>query len=183
MLQKHEDIAFYDQRIENLGISNGKYFNSGVMLINYKLWKKENIKNKSISIISDKSSDLVLWDQDVLNILLSDDYLQIAKEYNYRMNILGYSDVEENFINENVFLIHYYGKSKPWSIRGIGFGVSEFYQENYRKLYKEKYQIKHVWKINSFKYFILLVFSRKFFKLNYTFSFIKDSLLSFFRSV
>ena len=51
------------------------------------------------------------------------------------MNLLDFSKLEQKFIDDQVSLIHYYGKSKPWTIRGIGFGVSEYYQRNYRKIF------------------------------------------------
>ena len=79
---------------------------------------------------------MYLWDQDVLNIIFSGNYEKIDNNYNYRMNLLNFENEEKAYIDNNVYLIHYYGKSKPWTIRGIGFGVSEYYQENYRKYLK-----------------------------------------------
>ncbi len=178
---RHEEILKDDQRSINLGISNGKYFNAGVMIINNKLWKKLNIKDSAIKIINDKNDDLYLWDQDVLNILFSSNYENIDKNYNYRMNLLNFQDEEKSFIDKNVYFIHYYGKSKPWTIRGISFGVSEYYQENYRKINKEKYHITHIWKVNSLLFLIKLIFSKKVLNLTHPFLFLRDSLFSFFR--
>lgn len=179
---KHSEIPINDKRIEELGIAQGQYFNAGVMLINYSEWKKINIKEKARRIIEEKNELLVLWDQDVLNMIFSKNYLEINNLYNYRMNLLDFSKLEQKFIDDQVSLIHYYGKSKPWTIRGIGFGVSEYYQRNYRKIFSSKYHITHVWKPNSLKFLLQIIFSKKILNLKFRISFLIESFISFFRS-
>ena len=178
---KHEEILQNDQRSLKLGISNGNYFNAGVMVINTRVWNKYCVKDQAIKIIKDKNEELYLWDQDVLNIIFSGNYEKIDNNYNYRMNLLNFENEEKAYIDNNVYLIHYYGKSKPWTIRGIGFGVSEYYQENYRKIFKDKYHITHIWRFNSLLFLLKLVFSKNFFNLKYPLKFLKNSIYSFFR--
>ena len=179
---KHNEIPIYDKRIKDLGISEGQYFNAGVMLINFSEWKKMNIKEKAIRIIQQKNKLLTLWDQDVLNMIFNKNYLEINKLYNYRMNLLDFTKSEQKYIDDRVSLIHYYGKSKPWTIRGIGFGVSEYYQRNYRKIYSSKYHITHTWKPNSLKFLLQILFSKRFLDLEFRISFLKESFISFFRN-
>ena len=99
-----------------------------------------NIKTKSIEIIKEKQK-LVLWDQDVLNIIFDGSFDDIDQEFNYRMDILNFSDNEISSIEKDVYLIHYFGKSKPWTLKGINFGISEYYQSEFRKISKK--QISH----------------------------------------
>jgi len=177
----HPEVPDFDTRVIQLGINSGKYFNAGVMFINFSEWKKISIKNKSEKIIKEKSEDLILWDQDVLNIIFDGNFEDLDPLFNYRMNLLNFTKEESDIIEEEVYLIHYYGKSKPWSVRGINFGVSEYYQSQYRKFNKEKYHIVHNWKRGSIVYIFESIFTGKIFKIKYPFSFLYESIKSFFK--
>ncbi len=169
-----------DERALDLGIKSGRYFNAGVMIINYPKWVDRNIKTKSIEIIKEKRQKLVLWDQDVLNIIFDGSFDDIDQEFNYRMDILNFSDNEITSIEKEVYLIHYFGKSKPWTLKGINFGISEYYQSEFRKISKSKYHIVHKWKRDSLNYIFEIIFSTKLFNLKFPFRFIVDAFRSFF---
>ena len=169
-----------DERSINLGIKSGRYFNAGVMIINYSKWIDQDIKTKSTQIIKEKKEKLILWDQDVLNIIFDGKFQNIDQEFNYRMDILNFSDKEISSIENNVYLIHYFGKSKPWTLKGINFGISEYYQSEFRKISKNKYHIVHKWKRDSLNYIFETIFSTKLFKLKFPFRFIVEALRSFF---
>ncbi len=173
-------IPEIDERSIDLGIKSGRYFNAGVMIINYSKWMNENIKTKSIQIIEEKNQKLILWDQDVLNIIFDGKFEDINQEFNYRMDILNFSDKEISSIQNNVYLIHYFGKSKPWTLKGINFGISEYYQSEFRKISKNKYHIVHKWKKNSLNYIFKIIFSSKLLKLKFPFRFIVEAFRSFF---
>ncbi len=169
-----------DERSINLGIKSGRYFNAGVMIINYSKWIDQDIKTKSTQIIKEKKEKLILWDQDVLNIIFDGKFQNIDQEFNYRMDILNFSDKEISSIENNVYLIHYFGKSKPWTLKGINFGISEYYQSEFRKISKNKYHIVHKWKRDSLNYIFEIILSTKLFKLKFPFRFIVEALRSFF---
>jgi len=169
-----------DERSINLGIKSGRYFNAGVMIINYSKWIDQDIKTKSTQIIKEKKEKLILWDQDVLNIIFDGKFQNIDQEFNYRMDILNFSDKEISSIQNNVYLIHYFGKSKPWTLKGINFGISEYYQSEFRKISKNKYHIVHKWKRDSLNYIFEIILSTKLFKLKFPFRFIVEALRSFF---
>ena len=139
-----------------MGITEGQYFNAGVMLINYSEWKKINIKEKASRIIEDKNKLLILWDQDVLNIIFDGKFEDIDYKYNYRMDILNFSKSEVKVLDNDIYLLHYFGKSKPWSLKGINYGISEYYQREYRKFSNKKYHIIHNFQSINFNYFIII---------------------------
>ena len=174
------DIPEIDERSINLGIKSGRHFNAGVMIINYSKWIDQEIKTKSTQIIKEKKDKLILWDQDVLNIIFDVIFQYIDQEFNYRMDILNFSDKEISSIQNNVYLIHYFGKSKPWTLKGINFGISEYYQSEFRKISKNKYHIVHNWKRDSLNYIFEIIFSTKLFKLKFPIRFILEALRSFF---
>jgi len=175
----HEEVPVKDKRLLDLGITKGKYFNAGVMIIDYELWRKSNVLNKSVKIIQNKSQSLVLWDQDVLNVIFDGNFENINPYFNYRMNMLNFSQKEVELIEQNVFLLHYYGKSKPWSVKGVSFGIAEYYQSEFRKFQNEKYHIVHNWKKGSLLYIFQIVLSGKIFSLKYPVRFLQESFKTF----
>ena len=56
---------------QSLKLKNSKYFNAGVMLIDYKKWIRKNMLDNLIDITNKRKEDLFFWDQDVLNIYFS----------------------------------------------------------------------------------------------------------------
>lgn len=177
----HEEVPVKDRRLLDLGITKGKYFNAGVMIIDYELWRKSNVLNKSVKIIQNKSQSLVLWDQDVLNVIFDGNFENINPYFNYRMNMLNFSQKEVELIEQNVFLLHYYGKSKPWSVKGVSFGIAEYYQSEFRKFQNEKYHIVHNWKKGSLLYIFQIVLSGKIFSLKYPVRFLQESFKTFIK--
>ena len=177
----HEEVPVKDKRLLDLGITKGKYFNAGVMIIDYELWRKSNVLNKSVKIIQNKSQSLVLWDQDVLNVIFDSNFENINPYFNYRMNMLNFSQKEVELIEQNVFLLHYYGKSKPWSVKGVSFGIAEYYQSEFRKFQNKKYHIVHNWKKGSLLYIFQIVLSGKIFSLKYPVRFLQESFKTFIK--
>jgi len=174
----HLEVPKVDQRSINLGIKSGKYFNAGVMVIDILKWRNIKVKEKSVEIIRQKNKDLMLWDQDVLNIIFDGKSQNINLNFNYRMDLLNFNEQEKKSIDEEVYLLHYFGKSKPWSLKGINFGVAEYYQEQFRKIYSNKYHIVHNWKKGSLLYLFEVIFTGKIFKIKHPFRLVYESLKS-----
>lgn len=91
---------------------NSYYFNSGFMLINLKKWHEEHISTKAIDLLTKQS--FKYFDQDVLNILLTNKTLQLSKKYN---TIYRLADMKNN-IDDNTIFLHYTGSTKPWQAWG-----------------------------------------------------------------
>lgn len=94
------------------------YFNSGVMLINLTLWRRDNIHKRVIEFISSNSDKIILCDQDGLNAILFDKWLSLPLTWNQQPRVYtliktvkdpGYHEA----IN-NPSIIHFCGSSKPW---------------------------------------------------------------------
>lgn len=110
-------------RHEMLQISkkNG-YFNSGVMLINNKKWKEQNVKGQAVELLTKiEPEKLALPDQDVLNIICQHKWLMISTKYNMQYSILTnhknlptceYSDLNNSLANPTI--IHFSGSIKQW---------------------------------------------------------------------
>lgn len=95
------------------------YINSGVMLMNIKLLRKEQNKKDVYDFINKYKNKLMLPDQDVLSGLYSnrtlplDPYLYNMTE---RMLISSYfvPHISLDWVKNNSVIIHYCGKNKPW---------------------------------------------------------------------
>lgn len=109
--------SYEDKR--RLGLDD--YFNAGVMLINNKLWSRENITDTlfyNAVLIQNK----IRWvDQDVLNYTFNENTLFISPRFNLQQNAFfdGYS---EKYTTQELelakwfpIIVHYNGCDKPWN--------------------------------------------------------------------
>lgn len=177
----HESIPKNDKRSISLGITKGKYFNAGVMVIDMAKWQELEIKKQAIKIIQEKNEKLILWDQDVLNIIFNGNYEEIHKEFNYNVNLLTYSSEDKEYIDEKINLLHYFGKTKPWSISGLCYEISEYYQKEFRKIYSKKYHVVSKDKKTQLKKFISIIKTKQLSSIENYSSFLRASVVSFFK--
>jgi lipopolysaccharide biosynthesis glycosyltransferase len=92
---------------DKLGLKNPSfYFNAGVMLIDLDAWKKDKVGSQAIKIGVEKYDLLDLGDQDALNIVLEDKWLNLDAKWN-----TSKYDASEDF---NDGIIHLLGRVKPW---------------------------------------------------------------------
>ena len=97
-------------------------FNAGVLLINNKLWKEENIQKQCIEITNNEHETLPEADQTVLNRLCGNRYIVLDDTYNFQ---IGYDRLAEQrkqyfildkSINPLPAIIHYLSEDKPWNL-------------------------------------------------------------------
>ena len=91
-----------------IGLKNGRYFNSGVLLMDLVKWRQQQLTQKLEQIGSTK----ILWgDQDALNGVIDGDFVELPKKYNCIIinNTLLKADPED-------VIVHYIDYIKPWHI-------------------------------------------------------------------
>lgn len=161
---------------DEIGMKSDKYFNAGVLFIDYRKWidnkVSENLQNKLFEI----RDELFFWDQDVLNSYFDGDYFELENSYNFRVGLDSKHSISD--IRKNAFLIHYQGSWKPWSVRGCYEKNSIFYQRIYKKLNLGNYHLEHSWRIGSLITFLAGIFKFKFINLDYPYLFAKEFLIS-----
>jgi lipopolysaccharide biosynthesis glycosyltransferase len=104
---------------EELGLSpDAPYFNSGVLVVNLALWRRENLF-REFTIFVDKYAKLLnFWDQDVLNGVLACSWGPLDKRWNYQVHHLWEGDVSNLGQNQTVAsVLHFASAIKPWSFR------------------------------------------------------------------
>lgn len=169
----------YHDEFYRLGLESKKYFNAGVMFIDLKKWRKEQIKNRLLQKQEELKGKIVLWDQDVLNSFFDGRYIEINKYLNFNVaiwvdmsdKVLKSPDIKENDLN-NIIFVHYSGKSKPWSVKGALHASSKFYHDVFYELYRKRYHISNNWKSLAMGDFLMALRKREVFKLTHPISFI-----------
>jgi lipopolysaccharide biosynthesis glycosyltransferase len=137
--------AVYDNYVKAqalLGIPEGEYFNSGVMLIDLDRWRAQGITRKTVQYLNENAEKILYVDQCALNAVLRPNWFKLDLTYN-----LLYSYIPENIsrkkLNElmTTVLIVHYTLERPWNmlcknrLRSLyskylnRAGVSEKYQD------------------------------------------------------
>jgi len=99
-----------------------EYFNSGVLLMNLALQRKQISENDIYEYVKQNKARLILPDQDIINSLYSKDIKAVEEIlYNYDARYYRYykfiskGKVNMDFVINNTSIIHFCGKRKPWA--------------------------------------------------------------------
>ena len=121
-----------------------RYFNSGVMVIDTALWVKENITEKLFECVSKNSTLFKCYDQDALNVVLSDQVTILDVTYNYPANTNTHQSalrLRKKYDVEQPVITHYMGGDKPWVLGVIGSDADNYIRyEAFTVFYNEKKQ-------------------------------------------
>lgn len=132
LIRKHvKDLGLPDQHV---------YFNSGVILFNLDLIRK-NISDKLIFDYIQNNQKVLKWpDQDVLNFIYKDKikYCDYKKYNNQIMSYDKLSYESKIELNRSAAIIHYFGPTKPWNYRYVGIGKKIYWRYNRKCITKSK---------------------------------------------
>lgn len=165
--------SLIDYGINELSLKSNKYFNAGVMIIDMKKWKTNDLKNKFLKIMYEYQQKLLFWDQDILNIYFDGDFESMDDYLNLKFDM---ERINESNLSTNVSLIHYSGKFKPWSIEGAVNNHSEHFQSIYRNLYERKYFFLLNNKKNGLKNLVKIISNKSIFHSKYPLSYFLNSM-------
>lgn len=110
------------------------YINSGVMLMNLSLLRKEQRYEDVFDFIEKKKSLLLLPDQDIISSLYGsriyslDQFRYNMTEFLFQRHAPFERDFNLNWVREHSVIIHYCGRNKPWKDQYIGM-LDIFYIE------------------------------------------------------
>ena len=124
------------QKADVIGLPIGeKYFNSGVLIINLKEWRKEDYTKQILEIIN--SNHFPHHDQDALNKLFMHRWKELELRWNvippvfYLFNKVMFNKKMRNSALEaksNIAILHYAGSYKPWQFKMYnGFNDKYYY--------------------------------------------------------
>lgn len=115
------------------------YINSGVMLMNLSLLRREQKPQEVLDFIEKRRNLLILPDQDIISSLYGSRILALDT-FRYNMTerlFMRHAPFEEyltlSWIRENSVIIHYCGRNKPWKENYIG-QLDVFYRETVARM-------------------------------------------------
>ncbi len=101
---------------DGVGIKATEYFNSGVLVMNLKEFRKQEIESKFLELLTKHNFDSVCPDQDYLNVLCRDAKVLLPISWN-KMPL-----PDATFDVSTLKLCHYNSFEKPWRHDGVLFG-------------------------------------------------------------
>jgi len=117
-LENYPVGAVYDNYVKEqplIGISKGNYFNSGVLLIDIKRWKEQDISKKALLYLKKYPERIIYVDQCGLNAVLKENWKRLDYKYNvlYTYIPTEASKAElKHFISDKI-VIHF-TLQRPW---------------------------------------------------------------------
>lgn len=119
------------------------YINAGIMLINLKKWRKENIEEKFFEYLKDKGYSVEFNDQGIINHVCSSKTFLINPKYDFMMpyerysrtqllritqRVKFYNNKEIEEAKNNPIIVHYagYAFNRPWFKNAKGKYIGEF---------------------------------------------------------
>jgi lipopolysaccharide biosynthesis glycosyltransferase len=102
-----------------------KYFNDGVLLIDCKEWRKNDVLDKILEINNEYHKILIDEDQGLLNLYFRDNYKTLDSKFNY------YYGTSCNNKRSNIVVRHFIFKRKPWEYGTIIQDNKEIPLENF----------------------------------------------------
>ena len=161
-----------DKFLNSLNIDS-TYFQAGVMFINLNVWKNLNFSDSLIAKLAEIRDSIMFWDQDVLNSLVNGSFLPIQENLNYTSK--NTNNIDD--INDQVYLLHYAGSKKPWTISGGVNSISNYYHELNLKLLKS-YHIEYSYKKVEFTNLIKMILNKKILQLDSPLRYVLRSLIN-----
>ena len=133
---------------QRLGLKNNRYFNAGLIIINYEKWSKPETVNNLLDIMKSNYGNIEFWDQDILNIYFDGKFSDLPINLNY------ISPDGKNVYEEQINFLHYAGSNKPWYFENTFNQISDYYNKEYKKVFRNKYHVTFKFKKHEIPMFL-----------------------------
>jgi lipopolysaccharide biosynthesis glycosyltransferase len=105
-------VTDYSEDAQAHGLPMGaKYFNSGVLLMNLEFWRQKNVPEQTIAFIANNPEKVPLWDQDALNAILVNEWIELPACWNAQ-NEAHWLRTSEHTMDPAI--VHFITAHKPW---------------------------------------------------------------------
>lgn len=115
------------------------YINSGVMLINMKLWRAVSSQRGFWRFIEERMEEMSINDQDVINTVFQNQILTLPLKFNvtnhcygFRPNVFTYQKLQLSEVYRHPVIIHFTNWNKPWKKE-----AAHLFAKKWISLYKE----------------------------------------------
>jgi lipopolysaccharide biosynthesis glycosyltransferase len=142
------------------GRGMGYFFNTGVLLVNRKLWQEQELTKRCINFMRNYPELINYADQDALNGVVEDNWYELKEKYNFTFRCVpALPHSEYGKLLKDVVIVHYNESVKPWhrlNRNRLGYLYKEYFSKSpqpNKKLYH-----KFVWsKKNVTEFFSLRI--------------------------
>ena len=131
-----------------LGLKNNRFFNAGLIIINYEKWSKPETVDNLLDIMKSNYGNIEFWDQDILNIYFDGKFSDLPINLNY------ISPDGKNVYEEQINFLHYAGSNKPWYFENTFNQISDYYNKEYKKVFRNKYHVTFKFKKHEIPMFL-----------------------------
>lgn len=116
-----DSYALKTYKILNIPQKN-KYFNAGVLKINVRKWRENNISEQIVNYLIKYKKEILWHDQDGLNAILWNNWDELPCEWNVmtalywekNYNCIGLTFDKAIYVMKHPKIIHYTTSNKPW---------------------------------------------------------------------
>jgi lipopolysaccharide biosynthesis glycosyltransferase len=132
------------EEIRLFGDSGGSYFNAGIIVFNLELIRENKLQLAYLDLIQSQPEKLLCWDQDVLNLIHRDQWIQLPWYFNVTRHMMeSFRIINLNFYRKldrsNIRIIHFDGPAKPWETLSDR-EFSSVWRSYYTQLYGKKHK-------------------------------------------
>ena len=118
-----------DRSCDRIGLKNGRYFNSGMILMDLTKWRRQKLTQKLFRWLEQVGSTKILWgDQDALNGVIDGWFTELPKIYNGIVINNTVLKAEPDDV-----IVHYIDYIKPWHIYYMDSDAKELYWQYVKK--------------------------------------------------
>lgn len=94
---------------EFLGLTSGRYVNSGVLWIDIDEWEREGLTEKCFAYSGSDPEKFWCHDQDILNLVLDGNIEFLPEKFNHLGSYYGKAP-------DDCIVYHFFGRKKPWNM-------------------------------------------------------------------
>lgn len=138
VVKDYKPMTYSPTQVEKLKIKHSAYFNSGVMLLNLKKFREDDLFHKLLEYRLHGIN--FFMDQDALNVVFQEKVIYLPLYYNVMTSVMGFFTLEElvsyyevtgvqskKEIYEKASIVHLCTKYKPWKYSNVPF-ADEWYR-------------------------------------------------------
>ena len=118
-----------DRSCDRIGLKHGRYFNSGVLLMDLTKWRQQKLAQKLFQWLEQVGGTKILWgDQDALNGVIDGEFVELPKNFNCIV-------INNTTLNEDLqaVIVHYIDYVKPWHSYYVDSNAKELYWQYVKK--------------------------------------------------
>lgn len=123
LCQKHLAANHPIANFRELGLpGQGKYFNSGLLVINLAEWRRKRYAEEVLACLRKHRQHVLWWDQYALNVVFAGKWGELDRRWNQGAHLYVYPNWRESPFDQQTFdtlradpwIVHFCSPSKPW---------------------------------------------------------------------